>query len=73
MNIKGSNLNRVGTPNSVSNIISWEGCINKALSEKNPEPNPINISFVINPKNIENTAKIIKGKLINISPSCACL
>ena len=45
----------------------------KALSEKNPEPNPINMSFVINPKNIENTAKIIKGKLIKISPSCACL
>jgi hypothetical protein len=32
--IKGSNLNRVGTANSVSNIISCDGCINKLLSEK---------------------------------------
>ena len=47
--------------------------MNKPLSEKNPEPNPINISLVIYPKNIENTAKIINGRLKNKSPSCAFL
>jgi hypothetical protein len=31
---------------------------------KNPVPKPINISLVKKPKNIENIAKIIKGKLI---------
>jgi hypothetical protein len=43
---KGSNLNKIGIANSVSNIISCRGCINILLSEKNPEPNPINISLV---------------------------
>ena len=47
VNINGNNLNKVGTANSVSNIISCEGWINKLLSAKNPEPNPINISLVI--------------------------
>ena len=28
--------------------------MNKALSEKKPEPNPIKMSLVKNPKNIEN-------------------
>ena len=56
---KGANLNKVGTANSVSNIISCEGCINKLLSAKKPEPKPMKISLVTYPKNIENTAKII--------------
>ena len=33
----------------------------------------MNISWVIKPKKIENIAKIIKGKLMNMLPSCACL
>ena len=57
--IKGNNLKIVLTANSVSIIISCEGWINKLLSAKNPEPNPINKSFVIYPKKIENTARII--------------
>ena len=44
---KGSNLKKVGTANSVSNIISLVGCTNKLLSAKNPEPNPTKISLVI--------------------------
>ena len=44
---KGNNLNRVGTANSVSSIISCKGCVNKLLSEKKPEAIPINISLVI--------------------------
>ena len=47
VNIKGNNLKKVGTANSVSNIISCVGWINKLLSEKKAEPNPINISLVI--------------------------
>jgi len=39
------------------------------LSAKNPEPNPIKISLVIYPKNIENTANTIKGNTINKFPS----
>jgi len=42
----GSNLNKTGTANSVSNIISCNGWINKLLSEKKPEPRPKNISLV---------------------------
>ena len=64
---------KVGTANSVSSIISWLGCINRLLSAKKPVPNPMKISLVIYPKKIENKANTIKGKLINISPSCACL
>jgi hypothetical protein len=45
--------------NKINTEILANTTSNKALSEKNPEPNPINMSFVINPKNIENTAKII--------------
>ena len=45
--IKGINLNIVGTPNSVSIIISWTGWINILLSTKNPEPKPMKISLVI--------------------------
>ena len=71
--IRGNNLKKLGTPNSVSNIISCKGCINKLLSVKKPEANPINMSFVIYPKNIENIAKIIKGKLMNTSLSCILL
>ena len=71
---KGNNLNKVGTANSVFNIISLIGWIKILLSAKNPEPKPINISLLIYPKNIENIANIIKGKLIKMSPSCAgCL
>ena len=47
VNTKGNNLKNVGTANSVSNIISWLGCINKLLSAKKPVPKPINISLVI--------------------------
>jgi len=43
---KGNSLNNVGTANSVSNMISCEGWINKLLSEKKPEASPINISLV---------------------------
>ena len=35
VNIKGNNLIIVGTANSVSNIISWTGCIKILLSIKN--------------------------------------
>ena len=73
VNIKGNILNKVGTANSVSSIISWLGCMKILLSTKKLDPNPINISLVTYPKNIENIANIIKGILINISPSCACL
>ena len=34
VNNKGNNLKKVGTANSVSNIISCIGCINILLSEK---------------------------------------
>ena len=68
---KGNNLNRVGTANSVFNRISLNGCIKILLSAKNPEPKPINISLLRYPKNIENIARIIKGKLMKISPSWA--
>ena len=44
---KGNNLNRVGTANSVSSMVSCKGCVNKLLSEKKPEAIPINISLVI--------------------------
>ena len=47
VNINGNSLNKVGTWNSVFNIISCKGCINNALSKKKPEPKPTNISFVI--------------------------
>ena len=64
VHIKGNNLNKVGTANSVSIIISCEGWINKLLSAKNAEPKPIYKSLKMYPKNIENTARIINGKLI---------
>ena len=44
---KGSSLNTVGTANSVSNVISCKGWMNRPLSEKKLEPKPINISLVI--------------------------
>ena len=47
MKTKGKSLNIVGTPNSVSMIISWTGCIKILLSIKKLEPKPINISLVI--------------------------
>ena len=73
--IKGINLNNKDTAaNSVSNIISWIGCINILLSlTKKPEPNPIKISLVTYPNKIENVANIIKGQLIYKSLSWACL
>ena len=48
--MKGNNLKILGTANSVSIVISCEGWINKLLSAKNPEPKPINKSFVMYPK-----------------------
>ena len=70
---KGKSLNKTGTANSVSKFISCLAWINKLLSAKNPDPNPIKMSLLIYPKNIENIASIIKGKLIKILPSWALL
>ena len=47
VNTKGNSLKIVATANSVSNNISCEGWINKLLSEKKAEPNPVKISLVI--------------------------
>jgi len=47
VNIKGRILNRVGTANSVSSIISCTGWINKLLSEKKLDPNLIKRSLVM--------------------------
>jgi hypothetical protein len=71
--MKGNNLNKTGTANSVSIIISWVGWINKLLSTKKLDPIPINISLVIKPKNIENKANITKGEVKKKSPSWAGL
>ncbi len=71
--IKGNSLKSVGTANSVFIFISCKGCTNKLLSIKNPDPNPTKISFVMKPKNMENRANIIKGKLMNMPLSCALL
>jgi hypothetical protein len=69
VNNNGNNLNNNGTANSVSRVISCDGCINNPLSTKNPVPNPINISLLIYPKKIEKIANMIKGIDIYISPS----
>ena len=73
VNMKGNNLNRTGTPNSVSIIISCIGWINKLLSTNKLEPIPIKISLVMKPKNIENKANITKGEVKKKSPSWAGL
>jgi hypothetical protein len=62
---KGRSLKMVGTPNSVSITISWLGCMKILLSTANKLlPKPKNKSLARNPKNIENIAKITKGKVI---------
>ena len=66
---KGNSLNKVGTANSVSINISCVGWIKILLSVKKPEPNPIKMSLVKNPKYIEKIAKTTKGSIKKISPS----